>query len=357
MSALFVPNEIRAPQSPQAFTLGGNTVSFQLDKSSIIPQLNLVIEGTIATAATTPYVGGLAGLAQNVRVQFTAPGLNHTPVNGLNGDDLTEIYQFKTGQLPRVEGALNATGYFKVYIPIEFKQNFFPNGKITTGATGSQTTVYPKYANSLPANACSDITLSFQSASQAQMDSGNTLVISSCNVFVQQEIPDPTTIPAPFQYVKSAYELTVINAQIVTGTQQQINISAGGRYTLMLMRAFSGVNTKQADGTGVPFTDGPQQQIQLLDLLRRVKYDTSFNWLRNENAEAVTYNANYSSPLVPGNAAFVFNRALNESFNTAGLSNTTNQVPIMCNFTAGGGASIRIVTERYWDDSNYYQLT
>lgn len=351
---------LRNPNSPQTIgaNLNGQTLSFDLDRSGLIHGLDITIEGDIGTAAATASVGGLFDIIQNVRLAFTLTnGGSFTPINGLTGSDLAELSQFKRGIFPRVVGSLGATGQFRITIPIDMVQYGW-SGQLASTSSAQVGNVYPRFACSLPAYACSTATLSFSVATQNQLDSNGTptLVVANVNAFVTQRQVPKTLVPTNMYYAQNQLDITEFT-NLTTGTNNQYNLAAGGYLTLALIRSFSATNVKQADGTVSPFTSNiaataaPTQLLQMLDTQRVPKVDGSFQLLRDWNYEAIV------DTLITGNACFQYNRSQNQAFNTSGLvASSTNQIPIIANITAAANSKIRVVTERVFDPQGYLQI-
>jgi hypothetical protein len=157
-------------------------------------------------------------------------------------------------------------------------------------------------------------------------------------------------VPDGFGFLRSFTEV-VEDANIQTQSPRVQYLPAANDYALILARAYSGSNAKQADSANAPFSSGPNQYINLYDLNRRQKKGTSFSDLRAENIGFTV------DPLVEGNAAFVFNRGKENLFQTGEIFKSQTNIMLEYNSTApSAGGRIRWVYERIEDKNNLLQI-
>jgi hypothetical protein len=321
------------PVSEQTLSLGSNLV-FALPRESLIEGIDLVLEGTVSTVATTPPVEGLPALCKSLTLRGSiAGGATVEPLVSITGPDLFEIGQFHRGSLPPLIGGLNATGFFRLTLPIDFRENFF-------------STEIKSLMTALPAYAMSDLTLSVQIASQSELGGG--LVLGGTpKAYVNVRQFYRNTIPDGIPFIRSLYEVLEDN-NIVTNPTREIKLPSGGAYSLLLLRSFSGANAKQANNGTAPITNAPSvaSGITIYDLSRFIKQQTDFLTERARNLAYVLDN------LVDGNVCFVWNRGENNLFQTGQLGRALNNVLIQYNATAAAGSKVRFVWRRILDDTN-----
>lgn len=334
MISPFYKMDLRTGANP--FTLGGTT-AIQLNRDSLLEGIRIIITGTIATAAATASIEGLPALLQSITLRGSSSGTNYQPINSLSGPDLYELHQFRRGAVPVADGALGSTGFFRIEIPITFRQWWFQG-------TDS-------YRTCLPAFQMSDLTLTMVAATQAQVDTNGTptFALTSASIYVIQEESYRESVPKDFEnpaiYLQELFEVTQWDVQLVTNPNFIFEIPAGGLYSYLLLRSFSAANVKQADSGSAPFTNGSTQQITLYDLAKRVKKDCSFMDLRGSNINDVV-----DTPIV-GNACFVYGHEQNQLFDTTTLNKTTANVNMNANITTATGSKVRIVRNRIFNMS------
>jgi hypothetical protein len=233
-------------------------------------------------------------------------------------------------------GSLSTTGFFRVVIPVYFRQYFFGD----------------KYSNlrtALPAFAMSSLSVNLTTATQAQVDLGGSptlgIINAHCWIRVHQCYRD--SVPQDFAFIRSFTEV-IEDANIQTQSPRVQYFPASSDYALILIRSFNSSNSKQGDGLsiGTPFANGPNQYLNLYDLNRRQKVGTSFLDLRASNLGHTV------DPLVPGNACFVFNRGAENLFQTGEINRAQTSIIAEYNATANAGAKIRWVYQRIEDPTN-----
>lgn len=336
MGLPILASQVRPVSETANYAIGGSTISFRLPKESIILGVNLIIEGTIGTAAATAAVENLPALVQQLSLRGALAGAGQwTYCNGVSGPDLYELAQAKCGSLTPYDGSLASAAAFRLVIPIYLQQFFF----------GDQLS---NLRTAMPAYKMSDATLSFQTATLAQVDTNGTpLFAFTGSPLVSVEIMQvyPETVPTlknELPFVESTLTVTE-DASIVTQTPFTQALTAGGLQSLIGIRSFSGANTRQANTGAAPFNNGATGRVVLKDLNNRNREDTSYNNLRARNARMFT-----DSPVV-GNAWFLFNRGINELFDTGALNRTNTNVNFEYNRTAATGARIRFIQERIFN--------
>lgn len=327
------PFDLKEYQVPPgtALSIGASSstpVPVQLNKDSLTDEISVVIEGVIGTAATTPNIDGLAAIVQQLFLRETnsVDGVSTVRYNNVPGARVRELYQAKGGQLPRVVGALSSTGAFRVEIPMLLRQLFLSDEFSFISAQKSWQ--------------MSDITLQVNPASIAQLDLAATpaLVFSSIYMYVQQRTFERRTVP---DAIVTLPTLTEYKEYPLSATGQlQMEIAGGGFYSLIGLTAFSGANTKQADGGSSPFTTSATAKITLQDMFRNNKIQTTYGDLRDDN-----FRKFYDS-LVNGNAWFLFNRGVNQYMDARNIMTASQTVPIIADVTTGTGVKIGITTER-----------
>lgn len=335
---LFYSSTIRSADV-RPFTLGGQQISFDLPRESVIEAIDIIIEGTVSTAASgggaNASVEGLPALIQQVQVRGSLAGSGEVlPVSSCSGPDLYEIAQFQRGVLSPLVGSLASTGFFRVVIPVYFRQ-FFLGDKYTNLRTA------------LPAFAMSSLSVNLTTATQAQVDLGGTptFAISNANAWIRVHQCYRDSVPQDFAFIRSFTEV-VEDASIQTQSPRVQYFPASNDYALILVRSFSGANAKQSDTGSAPFTNGANQYINLYDLNRRQKKGTSFQDLRAENLGYTV------DPLVTGNACFVFNRGAESLFQTGEIMKAQTSIVAEYNSTAASGSKIRWVYQRIEDPNN-----
>lgn len=335
----------KIPVSSQALTLGGTPLTFDIPRTSAIQRINIMVSGVIGTGAATAAVEGITKLIQSVLLRGTITGAAvFEPISGLSGTDLYEAAQWYEGTLPlSTAPASLGTGSFVFHIPLVFHDPFF---------RGTQPSGQPnRLLTAIPAFQMSGLTLTLTPGTQAQVDVGATptFALTSASVYVEIEQYYPNTLPNNYNFIRSSLELSVVDTGIVTANPRQLNIAAGGHYTHILARSFSGANTKQAETGGAPFLT-PGGDIIIYDLNRFTKIETDFN--RQRAANSLQVNGGYGA-LVAGNVAFNFNRAEHAVFQTSAIGTAQNVILFNYNAVASTGAFIRIVSRRLFDPTNF----
>jgi hypothetical protein len=324
----------------QTLTLGGNSYSWDLQRSSVLRQVRIKLEAVVGTVAATASIEAFPLTLKNITLQGTLNGQSYTPFNLLNGRDLFDMYQAKTGTLPLIVAAANqfilaSTGYVSVEIPLSFDNPRF----------GAQ-----RYLTCLDTRKMSDLTLTVTTASQADLDvhTTPTLVFTSINATVEQDQFEVETIPADFAGLKMQVGFREY-ATITTG-QSEFQLPAGGLYSLIIPKSFASANTKQAASTtpasSTPFNTQAGAQIVLYDLNRRVKQQVDFVSVISDNINDVV------DTLVPGNPLFLFNRGTNDLFYTGAIEKAESYVTLQADTIAATGAKIRFIHERIFDPAN-----
>lgn len=334
---LFYKQVVPAPDQ-LSVTLGGGG-SIGIPRDSVVERIDIVVEGSITTAAATAAVEGLPRLLESVSLRGSARSAGQIlPITQLRGDDLYELAQFKRGALTPIDGALGSTGFFRFVIPIHLR-NYFLGNEIDNMRTA------------LPAYDMSEFSLALKFASQAALDVNvsPTFVLGTTTCYLRIHQCYPGTQPADMVYLRATQEVSVDDA-ITTGTTRQFALPAGGDYSLILARSFSGANAKQANSGSAPYTTGAAQVIRVYDRNRFIKKESSFLDLRAENID-YTMDA-----LVTGNAAIVYNRGKDLLFQTSGLDKSQSDIRIEANQTAATGAKIRYIYERIQDPNNVLQI-
>jgi hypothetical protein len=317
--------------APQAIALGGS-YTFDLPRESRIRRMDLFIDGTVGTAANVAAIEGLPRLIDSVTVRGSIPGqAQYEPITGLSGPDLYEATQFIVGSLPMLVGSLGATGVFRLNLPLWF-EDFGFGGDLNR-------------LTNIPADKMSDLKLIVKIAAVATVDTGTGVFAftgsPSMGVEVHQYYQE--TVPANFPYLRQSYEM-VEDTNISTSTVREVRIAAGGDYSLVLMRAFSGANAKQSDTTGVPFTR--LGTVRVDDLSLTPKEVTDFMKIRHRNLSQVL------DSLVTGNAALVYSQGARSVFQTGNIGKALNYVKLTYDATAGAGSKVRFVSRRLFDDQN-----
>lgn len=333
----------RLPVSVQNFTIGGPPVVFDIPRVSAISRINVYVTGVIGTVAATGAIEGLPKLVQSVLLRGTVTGSAvFEPISGLSGPDLAELAQFTDGTLPMKSGALTTAAAFGFHIPLNFRDSFFRG----MGANGQPASLL----TAIPAFNMSGLTLTITPATQAQVDVNAipTFALTTGTIYVEIDQYYPNTLPANYNFIRSSIELSLVDTGIVTANPRQLQIAAGGHYTNMLFRSFSGANAKQTEFGGAPFLT-PNGDIILYDLNRFTKIETDFNRARATNALEV--NGGYSA-LVDGNFAFNFNRGETAVFQTSAIGTAQNTILFNYNAVASAGAQVRVVSRRLFDPSN-----
>ena len=333
----------KLPVGTQPFTIGGAPVVFDIPRVSAISRIRIYCTGVIGTAANVASVEGLPKLIQSVLLRGTITGSNvFEPISNLTGPDLFEFAQTKEGTLPMSSGALGTAAAFGFDLPLIFSDPFF---------RGQQASGQPnRLLTAIPAFQMSGLTLTITPATLAQVDTGTgTFVLTSGTFAVELEQYFPQTLPANYNFIRSSYELSLVDTGILTSNPRQLQIAAGGHYTGILLRSFSGANTKQAEFGGAPFLT-PNGDIILYDLNRYTKVETDFNRLRASNA--LITNGGFAA-LVTGNAFFAFNRGETSVFQTSAIGTAQNSILLNYNAVASAGSNVRIVSRRLFDPSNY----
>jgi hypothetical protein len=335
---LFYPSTIRSAEV-RPFTLGGTQISFDLPRESVIESIDIVIEGTVSTAASgggvNASVEGLPALIQQVQVRGSLAGSGEVlPVSSCSGPDLYELSQFQRGVLTPLVGSLSTTGFFRVVIPVHFRQYFFGD----------------KYSNlrtALPAFAMSSLSVNLTTATQSQVDVGSspTLAISNAHAWIRVHQCYRDSVPQDFAFIRSFVEV-IEDANIQTQSPRVQYFPASSDYALILVRSFGSLNGKQNDASTAPFAVGPNQYLNLYDLNRRQKVGTSFLDLRASNLGHTV------DPLVTGNACFVFNRGAESLFQTGEINRAQTSIIAEYNAHASNGVKIRWVYQRIEDPNN-----
>lgn len=325
----------------QTLTLAGSTLSWDLQRSSIIKCIWLELECVIGTVAATPTVEGIFNLIKSVTLQGTLDGQNYTPINNLTGKDLYDMYQAQTGNLPLVIGSgLGSTGYNRIRVPLCFDQKRW-------GAL--------RYVTALRARDCSDLNLQITPANQADVDVNGTptLVLTSCNITVFQDQFDVYSIPAKYPTLKmlnSFKEYTNIASQ----SQAEHQLPAGGLYSFIVLKSYASVNAKQSPATtpasAAPILTIQGSSINLYDLNQQVKQKITFPTLIEDNIDDVV------DTLVTGNAMFLFNRGTNDLFYTGAIEKAESYVNIRLDLVAATGSKVRYVYQRIFDPNDMLSL-
>lgn len=321
----------------QTFALGGTVLSFQASRDSIIKGFNIVVEGTIGTAAATASVEGLAALVQNVSIRGShKTESNVNPINNLSGPDLFELYQFQNASLPRVSGSLSSTGAFRLNIPV-----YFDNPRMPAPFN---------LATCLPAQNMTDLTIEIRTALQAQVDTNAvpTFALTSASCYVVQDQYMVETIDPDWKWTRNS--LDVLDVPVLTTGSLDINLPTGGYYSLILMRAAATKNsagvilTKQSDTTAyassAPFNLDVGGGMKLYDVNKRVKLETDYLSIRADNL------ASTLDSLVDGNACIQFNQSPNQLYWTGQPTRGTNNLVLTTQVRTGTNASVRTVYQR-----------
>lgn len=325
------------PVSAQTFTVGGSPLTFNIPRESVIEKISVAVEGNISTGAATAAVDGLPALLQSLSVTGSLMNGRFEPIVALSGPDLYEAGQFHRGTLPHNFGALGSTGRFRVEIPLYFREYFWGD---------EMKNLLP----AIPAWQMSELTLTVTPATQAQIDSNATPTFAvSAGATVQVEVHQyfRESVPADMKFLRGTWELQ-IDPVATSASPYEVRLPAGGDYTQILLRAFSGANTRQAQtGTAGPLTY-PNGYIRLFELSRTVKIDTEPGKLRAQNLEIVV------DTLVAGNYCLSFNRfGPNQVFQTGAIGQALNNLTMHLNTTTGSGNSIRFVSRRIFDPENF----
>lgn len=342
----FYPQDVRL--SSQAFTLG-NSNSFALRRESLELEERIIVAFQVTGApATLNTPDGPPAILKSVLLTGSSgQGGSINPVNLLSGADLYEYAQVAYGALPPIETTATTpanftTGFYRFEIPINHVQWSLPEPL--------------RYMTCLKAYEMSDLTLQLNWASQNDIDSNvtPTFVIANASVQVIQKQVYRETIPTEFAnavpsvWAKQLYEVKQYDSSLTTNPTFLLELSAGGLYQAIMMRAYASTTVKQlttgAGGAAGPIVSGTNQDnITLNDLSTRIKKATSFGSLRAENLRY------YLDSLVTGNAAFLFNRSgiASNMFDTGQINKTTANIQLITNvITPGTGGKIRLVTER-----------
>jgi hypothetical protein len=339
MYPVFYSSTIRSTEVRQ-FSLGGQQMSFNLPRESVIEAVDVVVEGIVSTAATQANVEGLPALISQVQLRGSLAGSGEVmPISSCTGPDLYELAQFKRGVLTPLVGALNMTGPFRLVIPIYFR-NFFLGDKLDNMRTA------------LPAFAMSSLSLNLTTATQNEVDKAGspTFALTNANVWLRVHQCYRDSVPDGFGYLRSFTEVVEDNAVQTQSPRTQF-LPAANDYSLILVRSFAAANGKQHDTNNGPFTIGPGQFLNLYDLNRRQKVGTSFADLRAQNIGHTV------DPLIQGNACFVFNRGKESLFQTGEIGKSQTNILIEYNATTpAAGGRIRWVYERIEDSSNVLQI-
>lgn len=342
----FYPQDVRL--SPQAFVLGGSN-SFALRRESLELEERIIIGFQVTAAAATLNTpdGAPAILKSVLLTGSSGQGGSINPVNLLSGADLFEYAQPAYGALPPIETtagtpATLSTGFYRFEIPINHVQWSLPEPL--------------RYMTALKAYEMSDLTLQLNWAAQSDIDSNATPLFAISNAFVQviqkqvyrETVPTEISNATPNFWAKQLFEVKQYDSSIVTNPTFLLELSAGGLYQSIMMRAYASTTAKQvfvgASGAAGPIVSGTNQDnITLNDLSTRIKKATSALSLRAENLRY------YLDNLVPGNAAFLFNRSgiASAMFDTGQINKTTANIQLITNvITPAAGGKIRLVTER-----------
>ena len=327
------------PVQAQTFALGGNNITFDIPRESVIDRMDVWVSGIIGTGAATAAIEGLSRLVNRIDLRGSLSGQPElVPISGLTGPDMFEIAQFQSNALPFAKGALGTAAFFYVNIPLFFRENFFGN---------EQLNILP----SIPAYQMSDLTLNIQTALQSQVDVNTTptfaLTSATCGVNVYQCYRD--TIPGNLQFIRGQFEV-IQDDSVQTNSTREVKFPSGGDYSLLLARSFLSANAKQTDatasGTG-PLTS-ETGTIKLYDLSRFTKMETSFGKIR-----AMNQHQTIDDTLVDGNAAFVFNRGPTNLFQTGKAGVALNNILMQYDAsTPAAGGKIRFVYRRLFDPAN-----
>jgi hypothetical protein len=331
-----LPNFYRQPlyQSTKAYTLGGGPYVFDVPRETVIERIHLFVEGVFSGAAATASVEGLAALAQSVTLRGSMAGEPSVqPINGLSGPDLFQAAQFHRGSIPHVVGSLGSAAKFRVTIPLYFQHPFF--------------TFPQNLMAALPAYKMSDLTLTVNGATQAQLDSNATptLAITSAVIGIEVFGFYRNTIPEGLPFLRSEWG-QLQDDTITTSATREVKLPAGGDYTMLLVRSFYDGNTKQAETASAPFTQPPGVPLSIFDIAGFPKLTSSFLAARAENLALCL------DSLVAGNMAFVWNRGQDQVFQTGQIGMSLNNIKFQYDATANSGAKVRFVWNRLFDPTN-----
>lgn len=326
---LFEPEVVKSTDI-LPFALNSGAVTIRLPKTGLIGTINLIIEGTIGTAATAASVDGLAALIQSIVVRGNRLAGGQIPfVNSVSGAGMRELQLNRRGILPRVVGALSSTGWFRLSIPLDFMQPFFPDRL--------------GYVTNIDAYNFNELIVQITPATTAQVDTNSAFVLTSAITYCECQQAMRASIPDDLILAQTIFEQVNFPTPN-SGTNIQLQLPAGGHYANILMRAFSAANVKQVDGGSTPFVTGSNAQALLLDLLRNNKEETDYQAIRDVNAfESAT------DSIIVGNACYTFNRALNKLFFTGQKTTAADQIQVKANLTGAANARIEFVTERILD--------
>ena len=327
------------PVSSQTFALGGNRYVFNLPRESVIEKINLYVEGVVGTAATAAAIEGLSKLISSVTVRGSLSGQPElVPISGLSGPDLFEAAVAHSGVLPQTIGALNATGKFRVNIPLYFREQFF----------GDEPT---NLLTAIPAFQMSDLTLTVVSETLANVDLNSVLALSSAVIGLEIEQSYRDTIPAGIQFIRGQFEVLEDN-NIVTQTTREVKLPSGGDYTFLLMRAYSAANAKQLDSSTTPAPLNQPGTIKLYDLSRFTKIETDFLKLRARNLQQTV-----DDTLTAGNAFIAYNRSGPSGiFQTGQAGIALNNITVVYDAVAAANSKVRFVYRRLFDPANLLKI-
>lgn len=281
------------PQPAQTISLGGPQVQFQLDRSSLINKLYIVVEGVVGTAVNALSAAGAMAVIGAVNIQGNKNvGGNYNPVQNMDGASLAAFMQSKYGEAPKIVNSTLQTGRFTAWIPVIFEEPAF--GDILA------------WTNALPAMLMSTLTVTITPGALADVDAGTgALVFSSLSCYVVQHQADVMTIPRwksanpqdgyiftapgstfpiaiPFTDMTLSKNVYSSGVDYATGIKQ-LQEPAGGFYTDLNYLAYASATSRQLDATavpGAPISNAAGAYVQLYTLGRTVLRSQTYAELR-----------------------------------------------------------------------------